>query len=131
MTSSTEKNKFIDQELSNVLKEYNYGVVPNSIVILPTRSLNSDAHQSSMFKLTLLENIQLIITIAEEGYIITETDPLSDTTVDKDLECTKKWINKPFETMEALLLAASPKFGEQFHQALHSKLSNLQQSQQD
>jgi hypothetical protein len=28
--------------------------------------------------------------------------------------------------MEALLLAASPKFGEQFHQALCSKLSNLQ-----
>jgi hypothetical protein len=43
------------------------------------------------------------------------------------LECTKKWINKSFETMEALLLAASPKFGERFHQALYSKLSNLAQ----
>jgi len=131
MTSTIETNKFIEQELSNVLKEYEYGVVPNSIEILPAKSLNSDAHQSSIFKLTLLENIKLIITIAEEGYIITEVDSL-DTTVNKeDLEGAKKWINKSFETMEALLLAASPKFGEQFHQALHSKLSNLQQSQQD
>ncbi|UZO16147.1 uncharacterized protein OCT59_007536 [Rhizophagus irregularis] len=69
MTSTTETNKFIEQELSNVLKEYEYGVTPNSIEILPTRSLNSDAHQSSIFKLTLLENVKLIITIAEEGYI--------------------------------------------------------------
>jgi hypothetical protein len=67
---TTENNKFIEQELSNVLKEYEYGVVPNSVKILPTKSLNNDAHQSSIFQLTLLENIKLIITIAEEGYIV-------------------------------------------------------------
>ncbi|CAG8449654.1 1134_t:CDS:2 [Funneliformis caledonium] len=128
MTTSitTETNKFIKQELSNVLKEYDYGVIPNSIKILPTKSLNPDAHQSSLFQLTLLENIKLIITIAEEGYIITEADPV-DVTVNEDLECAKKWINKPFETMEALLLAVSPKFGDKFHQALFSNLSNLSQ----
>jgi len=71
MTSTiTENNKFIEQELSNVLKEYEYGVMPNSIKILPTRSLNSDVHQSSIFQLTSLENIKLIIAIAEEGYIV-------------------------------------------------------------
>jgi hypothetical protein len=70
MSLTTETNKFIEQELSNVLKEYEYGVIPNSIEILPTKSLNADAHHSSMFKLTLLENIKLIITIAEEGYTV-------------------------------------------------------------
>lgn len=70
ISTTTENNKFIEQELSNVLKEYEYGVIPNSIKILPTRSLNSDAHQSSMFQLTLHENIKLIISITEEGYIV-------------------------------------------------------------
>ncbi len=69
-STTTETNKFIKQELSNVLKEYDYGVIPNSIKILSTRSLNPDAHQSSIFQLALLENIKLVITIAEEGYIV-------------------------------------------------------------
>lgn len=85
MTSTTETNKFIEQELSNVLKEYEYGVTPNSIEILPTRSLNSDAHQSSIFKLTLLENVKLIITIAEEGYIVCIIHFISSVTCLKSL----------------------------------------------
>ena len=68
--TSAENNKFIEQELSNVLKEYEYGVMPNSVKILPTRSLNPDAHLSSIFQIDLLENIKLTIAIAEEGYIV-------------------------------------------------------------
>jgi hypothetical protein len=69
----TEKEQFIEQELSNLLKEYEYGVIPNSVKVLPARSLKSDAHQSSIssiFQLTLLENIKLIITISEKGYVV-------------------------------------------------------------
>ncbi|CAH1766134.1 3230_t:CDS:2 [Entrophospora sp. SA101] len=129
---STTNNKFVGQEISNVLKEYDYGIRPGSIKVLTSTSTTNNEPQGplySKFELISLENIKLIIKIFEEGYLI-ESFESEDDVNEKDSETMKKWVNKPFESMEALLLTVSPKFGEKFHDALFSKLSNINAEQQ-
>ncbi|RHZ61708.1 hypothetical protein Glove_346g69 [Diversispora epigaea] len=109
-------DKFISREITNILKEYEYGIKPNSIKILSSKD-------GSKFQIELLENIQLTIIITEIGFIIIDIYPNNDIEIEK-------WINKPFETMDALLINTSPKFSEKFNQALFDKLLLLQQQQQ-
>ncbi|CAG8561256.1 6640_t:CDS:2 [Dentiscutata heterogama] len=126
MSTPTSTPSFVSQELTNILSEFEYGIKPNSVKISQTTAKNS------IFQLCLLENIQLTISITDIGFIITDASPYptANEVNNIDLETVNKWINHPFETMEALLLATSPKFNEIFHQILFNKLLDLQ-SQQD
>ncbi|CAG8719514.1 44495_t:CDS:2 [Gigaspora margarita] len=125
MSTPNSTPTFVSQELTNILSEFEYGVKPNSIKICQKTAENSN------FQLCLLENIQLTIRITDIGFIITDANPYptANDVNNVDLETVKKWINHPFETMEALLLATSPKFGEIFHQILFNKLLDLQSHQ--
>ncbi|CAG8759017.1 27230_t:CDS:2 [Dentiscutata erythropus] len=127
MSTSTSTPSFVSQELTNILSEFEYGIKPNSIKISQTTAKNS------IFQLCLLENIQLTISITDIGFIITDASPYptANEVNNIDLETVNKWVNHPFETMEALLLTTSPKFGEIFHQILFNKLLDLQSHQQD
>ncbi|CAG8584457.1 11417_t:CDS:2, partial [Scutellospora calospora] len=109
MSTPTQSQSFVSQELTNILSEYEYGIIPNSIKIPQTTKSTTE---SSNFQLCLLENIQLTISITDIGFIITEAIPYPTAKeVNKiDLETVNKWINHPFETMESLLLTTSPKF---------------------
>ncbi|CAG8615538.1 4157_t:CDS:2 [Acaulospora morrowiae] len=112
---------FVSQELSNILKEYEYGIVPNSIKIL--------SKEPAKFQIGLLENVQLIITITEFGFTITDID-YSKKNEGPIIENLNKCINKPFETMDALLSFTSPKFVEKFNQTLFERLLVLEKSQE-
>ncbi|CAG8708199.1 6785_t:CDS:2 [Racocetra persica] len=130
MSTPTSTPAFVSKELTNILSEYEYGVKPNSIKISQeTKSTG----ENSNFQLCLLENIQLTISVTDIGFIITDASPYptANEVNNIDLETVSKWINHPFETMDALLLTTSPKFGEIFHQTLFNKLLDLQSHQQD
>ncbi|CAG8796282.1 9765_t:CDS:2, partial [Racocetra fulgida] len=123
MATPTSTPSFVSQELTNILSEYEYGVKPNSIKI---SQATKSTGENSKFQLCLLENIQLTISVTDIGPY-----PTANEVNNIDLETVSKWINHPFETMEALLLTTSPKFGEIFHQTLFNKLLDLQSHQQD
>jgi len=58
---------------------------------------------------------------------ITKATPLEDA-ASADVERIKV-LEKPFETMESLLLTSSPKFAERFYQALYAKLAAIDESE--
>ncbi|CAG8452880.1 13368_t:CDS:2 [Ambispora leptoticha] len=120
---------FIANELSNILKEFQYGIKPNSIQILSTsKTKNATTHDTygAVFKLTLLEDIELKIGVSKAGFTIIQAtrEENNEKSANDDLERILPIINQPFETMNALLFRASPRFGKSFHDALLSKLGN-------
>lgn len=56
-------DRFISQEITSILKEYEYGIKPESIKILSLQ-------EAARFQIDLLENIQLTILVTEIGFIV-------------------------------------------------------------
>ncbi|CAG8483463.1 8946_t:CDS:2 [Ambispora gerdemannii] len=120
---------FIANELSNILKEFQHGIKPNSLQILSTsKTNNATTHETygAVFKLTLLEDIELKIGVSKAGFTIIQAtrEENNGKLANDDLERILPIVNQPFETMDALLFKASPRFGKSFHDTLLSKLGN-------
>ncbi|CAG8569208.1 9892_t:CDS:2 [Paraglomus occultum] len=112
-------SNFVDSELANCLKEYDYGIKQNSVKV--------SKQEPGVFELVLLENVQLVIRVTQHGFLIVKATPLEDAAT-ADAERIKV-LNKPFETMESLLQASSAKFAERFYQALYAKLAAIDESE--
>ncbi|KAI8096703.1 uncharacterized protein BX664DRAFT_291747 [Halteromyces radiatus] len=117
----------LSEELQSITKDYDYGIVPGSAAVF----VKDEVMGIGRLDLTLLEGIMIVIEVSNEGYKIASSSPLSEDPVtlaaaDQVQACVDQQI---FETMENLLMTASPLFRERFQATLYDKLEKVQQLQ--
>ncbi|KAI9263667.1 hypothetical protein BY458DRAFT_556946 [Sporodiniella umbellata] len=111
-------------ELDAITKEFDYGIVPGSATVF----VRDETNGIGRLDLTLLEGVMIIVEVTDQGYRITSCSPLCS--VDPALstaQTVQSQLERPFETMENLLMTVSPMFREKFQQALFDKLQSVQQ----
>ncbi|CDS11292.1 hypothetical protein LRAMOSA03555 [Lichtheimia ramosa] len=109
----------LDEELDAATREYDYGIVPGSCTVF----VRDTANNVGRLDLTLLEDVLVVIDLTDQGYMVTSCSALSNAglalaTASK----AQSHLNKPFETLESLLMAISPLFCQRFQEVLLSKL---------
>ncbi|KAI9303069.1 hypothetical protein BJ944DRAFT_241777 [Cunninghamella echinulata] len=119
MTTTTTQFAILNQELNNINKKYNYGLMPDSITIFVRDSIN----KICKMELILLEGILVIIEASLEGYMVLSCTPLyknSQGEVNNALILVNSHIDEKFDTLDKLLITISPLFADRFIQHLQS-----------
>ncbi|KAI8639217.1 hypothetical protein BD408DRAFT_446156 [Parasitella parasitica] len=117
----------LSAELDAITREFDYGIVPGSATVFVKDEVNGIGR----LDLTLLEGVMIVLEVTDEGYKVTSCSPLCN--VDPALSTAhtvQAHLEKPFESMENLLMTISPMFRDRFQQELYSKLQSVQQQQQ-
>ncbi|ORZ14720.1 hypothetical protein BCR42DRAFT_417528 [Absidia repens] len=117
----------LTEELNSITKDYDYGIVPGSAAVF----VKDEIMGIGRLDLTLLEGVIVVIELSDQGYHIASSSPLSNdpatlAAAEQVQSCVDRQI---FETMENLLMTASPLFRERFQSTLHDKLHKVQQLQ--
>ncbi|CAO3655926.1 unnamed protein product [Mucor fragilis] len=121
------RHALLCDELDNITRSYDYGIVPGSATVFVKDELNNIGR----LDLTLLEGVMIVVEVSEEGYKVGSCSPLSSTgTSLATAQIVQKNLEVPFETMDNLLMAVSPMFRERFQQALYDKLESVHRHQQ-
>ncbi|KAK4513414.1 JmjC domain-containing protein [Mucor velutinosus] len=121
------RHALLCDELDNITRSYDYGIVPGSATVFVKDELNNIGR----LDLTLLEGVMIVVEVSEEGYKVGSCSPLSSTgTALATAQIVQKNLEVPFETMDNLLMAVSPMFRERFQQALYDKLESVHRHQQ-
>ncbi|KAG0744997.1 hypothetical protein G6F23_004752 [Rhizopus arrhizus] len=114
----------LSAELDAITREFDYGIVPGSATVF----VRDEANGIGRLDLTLLEGVMIVVEVTDQGYRVTSCSPLCN--VDPALSTAhniQNHLEKPFESMENLLMTISPIFRERFQQALFDKLQSVQQ----
>ncbi|KAI8338726.1 hypothetical protein BC941DRAFT_351442 [Chlamydoabsidia padenii] len=116
----------LTEKLESITKDYDYGIVPGSAAVF----VKEEVLGIGRLDMTLLENVIVVIDVSNEGYKIASSSPLSDDpTTLAALEHVQA-CRSCFETMDNLLMTASPLFRDRFQSILYDKLHKAQQLQQ-
>ncbi|RUS19234.1 hypothetical protein BC937DRAFT_87790 [Endogone sp. FLAS-F59071] len=120
----------IRDELLAIVGEYEYGIAPGS-----TRVCSIDETRGTgQVELELLEGAVVVVEVSDRGFQIISAKPAvppghnksSVLSVDSpSWDGVQAVVGHPFETMESLLMAASPKFRGNFQGQLFAKLVEL------
>ncbi|KAI7905655.1 uncharacterized protein BX663DRAFT_468343 [Cokeromyces recurvatus] len=116
----------LSEELDAMTKEFDYGIVPGSAAVF----VNDEINGIGRLDLTLLEGVMIVLEVNDQGYKVTSCSPLCN--VDPAIsaaQTVEAHLERPFESMENLLMTISPMFREKFQQELYNKLQNVQQQQ--
>ncbi|KAI9470571.1 MAG: hypothetical protein EXX96DRAFT_450220, partial [Benjaminiella poitrasii] len=109
-------------ELDELTRLYDYGIVPGSATIFVKDELNDIVK----LDLTLLENVMIVVEVSEEGYKIKSYSPLSgDNIAVSTGKVVQKNLDMPFKSMDNLLMTISPMFREKYQKELYSKLESV------
>ncbi|KAI9312338.1 hypothetical protein BX666DRAFT_1831492, partial [Dichotomocladium elegans] len=108
-----------DDELDAISHAYDYGIVPGSATVF----VRDHANRIGRLDLTLLEGVLAVIDKTERGYMVTSCSALTNAglalaTASK----VQTHLNKPFESMESLLMSISPMFCQRFQEVLLERL---------
>ncbi|ORZ23204.1 hypothetical protein BCR42DRAFT_404238 [Absidia repens] len=115
------------EELNSITKDYDYGIVPGSAAVF----VKDEVMGIGRLDLTLLESVIVVIEVSRQGYKIASSSPLShDPKTLAAAERVQSCVDREcFDTMENLLMTASPLFHDRFQASLYDKLDNAQQLQ--
>ncbi|KAI9318789.1 hypothetical protein BX666DRAFT_1843501, partial [Dichotomocladium elegans] len=109
-------------ELDAITRDYDYGIVPGSATIF----MIDEKEGIGRLDLTLLEGVMVVIEVGDQGFKVTSYSPLySGTTVMATTQTIVSHLNRPFESMENLLMTISPMFTQRFHELLYQKLQTV------
>ncbi|KAJ8661913.1 hypothetical protein O0I10_002244 [Lichtheimia ornata] len=117
----------LSEELDAITHNYDYGIVPGSATVF----VHDELEGIGRLDLTLLEGVMIVIEVGDQGYKITSYSPLYSTS--DTVAATQSVVanlNRPFETMESLLMTISPMFSQRFQELLYQKLDDLREQQQ-
>ncbi|CDS04830.1 hypothetical protein LRAMOSA07360 [Lichtheimia ramosa] len=116
----------LSEELDAITHNYDYGIVPGSATVF----VHDELEGIGRLDLTLLEGVMIVIEVGDQGYKITSYSPLhSGSTTIAATQAVVANVNRPFETMESLLMTISPMFLQRFQEVLYQKLDNVRQQQ--
>ncbi|KAK9768869.1 hypothetical protein K7432_000100 [Basidiobolus ranarum] len=103
-------------QLIDATQNYTYGLAEQGVII-------SEERGNALFKITLLEKVELIIQLSSRGFKIVELKSLDK---EANLDYEQKisiHTGATFETMDALLFSVSPAFARKHSEELSRKLS--------
>ncbi|KAI8065212.1 hypothetical protein BC940DRAFT_320675 [Gongronella butleri] len=117
------------EELDSITKDYDYGIVPGSAAVF----VKDEIMGIGRLDMTLLEGLMIVVEVSNQGYMIASSTPLSDDAkASSASERIQEFVDQRwFETMEDLLMTASPMFRDRFQATLYDKLQQVQQQQLD
>ncbi|ORX49442.1 hypothetical protein DM01DRAFT_1325612 [Hesseltinella vesiculosa] len=117
------------EELDAITKDYDYGIVPGSAAVF----VKDEIMGIGRLDMTLLEGVMIVIELSDKGFMIASCTPLTDDSNTLEAaERIQEFVDKRwFETMEDLLMTASPLFQQRFQATLYNKLQQAQQHQID